>query len=127
MTAPRNTRRPGAEPSATPAEASQTTTESSPPPPLVKSTRPDARSSFPRVRRVARSIWGGTRIIVGIAVVVAASLGAAWGARRYVLHSQRFVIKTITVEGNAKLAPEAIATAGGVSSAPTSSRWTSTR
>jgi cell division protein FtsQ len=66
------------------------------------------------MRRAFAKLWTGTRILVGTAVVIAASIGAAWGAKNYVTKSPRFMIKTITVEGANKLAPETIAKAGGV-------------
>lgn len=90
--------------------------ERSPAPPLVRSNPPSPRGPrFARIRRFARTAWTGTRILLGVVVVLAASLGAAWGARRYITKSQRFVIKTITVEGASKMSAEAIAKAGGVS------------
>jgi len=84
------------------------------PPSTVRSVRPPAPSGPGLVRRALTKVWTGTRILVGIAVVIAASIGAAWGARSYITKSPRFVIKTITVEGAGKLTPEAIAKAGGV-------------
>jgi cell division protein FtsQ len=115
---PRNTKRPHAEPRELPGEpASDTRDEVSPPPPsTVHSVRPPPeKPARPgRVRRVLSSLWAGARVVLGVAIVVAASIGAAWGAKSYVTKSPRFVVKTITVEGASRLSPDAIAKAGGV-------------
>ncbi len=90
--------------------------DSPPPPSVVRSVPPPPAGPKPpgRIKKALSSAWTGTRIIVAILLVVAASVGAAWGAKAYITKSPRFSVKTITVEGASKLSPEAIAKAGGV-------------
>lgn len=86
------------------------------PPSVVRSVPPPPAGPKPpgKIKKALKSAWTGTRILVAILLVVAASVGAAWGARTYVTKSPRFSIRTITVEGASKLTPESIAKAGGV-------------
>jgi cell division protein FtsQ len=116
---PRNVRLPQSArkelPSSVEAQPPPRNQESSPAPPVVRSTPPGPKGPrFARAKAFFRTAWTGTRILLGVLVVVAASLGAAWGARRYITRSPRFVIKTITVEGASKLTPDTVAQAGGV-------------
>lgn len=98
------------------ARDADTPRESPQPPSVVRSVPPPPAGPKPpgKIKRALKSAWTGTRILVAILLVVAASIGAAWGARTYVTKSPRFSIRTITVEGASKLTPEAIAKAGGV-------------
>lgn len=50
----------------------------------------------------------------GLAVVVAASIGVAWGARRYITESPRFAVRTVLVDGNHRRTAPEVAAAGGV-------------
>lgn len=94
--------------------------DSSPVPSLVRSVPPpakkaEAKSEVPgKLKKAARAAWSVTRIALGVVIVIVASGGAAWGAKSYVTKSPRFAIKTITVEGAARLTPEDVAKAGGV-------------
>ncbi|MFO0617809.1 MAG: FtsQ-type POTRA domain-containing protein [Polyangiaceae bacterium] len=93
--------------------------ESPQPPSVVRSVPPPpAGPKTPkapgRIRKALSSAWTGTRILVAIVLVIAASVGAAWGAKAYITKSPRFNVKTITVEGAGKLTPESIAKAGNV-------------
>ncbi len=91
----------------------------SPKPPVAKgsSLRPPPErgegkpSAFGRRLRTAGTVL---KTALGIAAVVGASVGVAWGAKRYMMTSPRFSVKTVTVEGNARLSPEEVARAGGI-------------
>ena len=91
--------------------------EGSPAPPSVRSVRPPStpKPKTPsKIREGLVRTWSVLRVVLGVALVVTASIGAAWGAKSYVTKSPRFVIKTVTVEGASRLTPEAVARAGGV-------------
>jgi cell division protein FtsQ len=91
--------------------------ESPPPAPTSNTVRPpgpNARASSIRGRgpgKITRTL----QLILGAAVVLVASIAVAWGARRYIMSSPRFAIRTVLVEGAARRTAEQIATAGGVS------------
>lgn len=97
-------------------EASVEAKSDSPQPPsVVRTVPPPAGPKAPgKIKKALKSAWTGTRILVAILLVVAASIGAAWGAKAYVTKSPRFNVRTITVEGAGKLTPESIAKAGGI-------------
>lgn len=109
MTAPKNKR----------TRVDSTADAESPKPPVAKgsSLRPppdkaDARPSA--LGRRLRTVGTVLKTALGIAAVVGASTGVAWGAKRYMMTSPRFSVKTISVEGNARLSPEDVARAGGI-------------
>src|SRR5580704_10998683 len=54
------------------------------------------------------------RTTVGIALVLASSVGVAWAARRHVMTSARFAIADVDVTGNDRLTPEAIIAESGL-------------
>lgn len=82
----------------------------SPPPPAATTTvRPP-----PAARAAARKLPKALSLLVGVVIVLAASIGVAWGARRYIMTSPRFSIRTVLVDGNHRMAAEDIAGAGGV-------------
>lgn len=54
------------------------------------------------------------RTIIGVVIVVGASVGAAWGLKKYVTESPRFMIRTVTVEGTRSLSPDEVARVGGI-------------
>jgi cell division protein FtsQ len=89
--------------------------EDSPPPPEATTTtlRPPAP---PRKKRASKipEIPRALQLVAGVLVVLAASIGVAWGARRYILTSPRFAIRTVLVDGNHRLSAEQVAGAGAV-------------
>lgn len=100
-----------------PAARATSTGDASPPPPAVRTVRPPApaKPKGPsKLRAGLVKTWSAARVVLGVALVAGASVGAAWGAKTYVTKSPRFVIKTVTVEGAARLTPDAVARAGGV-------------
>ena len=52
--------------------------------------------------------------VVGLLVVVAASIAVAWGIRHHVMTSPRFSVRTVRVEGTTKRNSEQIASAAGL-------------
>ena len=81
------------------------------PAPATTSLRPPPGASPKRLEgRVSR----GIQLVAGAAVVVAASISVAWGARRYVTTSPRFAVRTVLVEGERRRSAGAVADAAGV-------------
>lgn len=86
--------------------------ESPPPGPTSKSVRPPPS---PRpARRALGELARSLQLIAGVAVVLVASIAVAWGARRYIMSSPRFAIRTVLVDGVHRRTAEQIASAGGV-------------
>lgn len=79
-----------------------------------KPAGPKGPGPFARMGARLTGTFAALKLIVGIVIVVGASAGVAWAARKYVLTSPRFAVKTIAVEGAARTTPERIAEAGGV-------------
>lgn len=78
------------------------------PPPATTTVKPPAG---PRtVRKLSRAM----ALVLGVCVVLSASIAVAWGARRYITTSPRFGIRTVLVDGNRRLSAEEIAAHGGV-------------
>lgn len=81
------------------------------PGPATTSLRPAPGATLKRFEgRVSR----GLQLVAGAAVVVAASISVAWGARRYVTTSPRFAVRTVLVEGERRRSALAVAEAAGV-------------
>lgn len=59
-------------------------------------------------------LWAHLRFAAGIVVVIATSIGVAWGIRHHVMSSPRFAVRTIRVEGTTKRSPEQLAAASGI-------------
>jgi cell division protein FtsQ len=77
------------------------------PGPATTSLRPPSKRAESRISR-------GLQLVAGATVVVAASIGVAWGARRYVTSSPRFAVRTVLVEGERRRSAAAVADAAGV-------------
>ena len=54
------------------------------------------------------------QLVGGVAVVLAASVAVAWGARRYLMTSPRFGVRTVLVDGVHRRPAAAVASLGGV-------------
>jgi cell division protein FtsQ len=80
--------------------------ESPPPAPTSTTVRPPRRPAS----RLSRLL----QLAAGAIVVLAASIAVAWGARRYILTSPRFAIRTVVVDGARRRTAEQIAHAGGI-------------
>ncbi|MEO5728385.1 MAG: FtsQ-type POTRA domain-containing protein [Byssovorax sp.] len=85
--------------------------DSPPPGPATTSLRPPPRAT---ARRFEGRVSRGLQLVAGAAVVVAASISVAWGARRYVTTSPRFAVRTVLVEGERRRSAVAVAEAAGV-------------
>lgn len=85
-----------------------------PPPPhaskeAVKQGKRAAQNTKP-LPRFVRTL----QLIAGAMIVIAASVTVAWGARRYIMSSPRFAIRTVLVEGASRRSADEIAASGGV-------------
>lgn len=89
--------------------------ESPPPAPTSNTVRPPPGPGG-RVssKRGPGKITRTLQLILGAAVVLVASIAVAWGARRYIMSSPRFAVRTVLVEGASRRTAEQIASAGGV-------------
>jgi cell division protein FtsQ len=83
--------------------------ELSPPP------GPTASTIRPLASRPRRKAWSLLSMTAGALLVLACSVGVAWGARRYVLASPRFAIRAVLVDGGSRRSAEEIAAIGGIS------------
>lgn len=91
------------------------TGDDSPEPPGVAARRSAAgRSVPPGPPGALAKLWSFTKLGAGVILVVAASLGVAWGAHRYALTTPRFAIQTIEVQGARKRGEDQIAKQMGV-------------
>lgn len=92
--------------------------DESPAPSAVTSVRPPKRSSDPAINTKAPKPKGklrrGVELTLGAIVVVAASIAVAWGARRYVMTSPRFAVKTIAVDGTRRRTAQDVARFGSL-------------
>ena len=71
----------------------------------------------PRVSRPPRPktrLFATLQLALGAMVVIAASVAVAWGARRYLLTSPRFAVRTVEVDGMRRRTAGEVARAGGV-------------
>jgi cell division protein FtsQ len=84
--------------------------ESPPPGPTSKTLRPPPGPRRRALGKIARSL----QLIAGVLVVLAASIAVAWGARRYIMSSPRFAVRTVLVDGVRRRTAEQIASTGGV-------------
>ncbi len=82
-------------------------------PPRVSREAADAATPSPAGAPPGR-LLAGLRTALGVALVVGASIGVGWAARRHVLTSPRFAIVEIEVVGNERRAAEAIVGESGV-------------
>lgn len=81
------------------------------PGPATTSVRPPSGAT---PRRVESRFSKGLQLVAGAVVVLAASIGVAWGARRYVTTSPRFAVRTVLIEGERRRSAAAVADAAGV-------------
>ncbi|NUP12578.1 MAG: FtsQ-type POTRA domain-containing protein [Polyangiaceae bacterium] len=92
-------------------KASSGTTNRPPPSGAPKAPKRPLSERFPRVFKAV----SGVKILVGVAIVASASLGVAWGAKRYMTTSPRFAIKSVQVDGAMRRTPQEIADLAGLS------------
>jgi cell division protein FtsQ len=80
---------------------------------------PSAATTSTTVRPPAGSramgrIGRAAQLVGGAVIVLAASVGVAWGARRYITQSPRFAIRTVAVDGAHRRTATQVAAGGGV-------------
>ncbi|HVY47718.1 MAG TPA: FtsQ-type POTRA domain-containing protein [Minicystis sp.] len=116
--APRNSRRaPPAEraPKKRAPRADPLADDESPiPAPTSTSVRPPPGPAAPRRRLVDSRAFKALQLVAGVMVVLAASISVAYGARRYVLTSPRFAVKTVAVDGVRRRTALEVAREGGL-------------
>ncbi|MBI5535290.1 MAG: FtsQ-type POTRA domain-containing protein [Deltaproteobacteria bacterium] len=76
--------------------------------------KPASKPKAQRGPSVLSAIVRRAQPIVGLLVVVAASIAVAWGIRHHVMTSPRFAVRTVRVEGTVKRSSEQIAAAAGL-------------
>lgn len=112
---PANKRRPGsARPSRAVIEApaDPIAGDDSPlPGPATTTVRPPpGKAPARRPSRLVRTL----QLVGGVAVVLGASVAVGWGVQRYVMHSPRFAVRTVLVDGARRRSAASIASQGGV-------------
>jgi cell division protein FtsQ len=88
------------------------------PGPATTTVRPPRPSAAPKpgqrpagaIGRLARTF----QLVGGVAVVLAASISVAWGARRYLTTSPRFAVRTVLVDGERRRSAAHVAEMGGL-------------
>jgi cell division protein FtsQ len=88
---------------------------SPPPPPTSRSVRPPpapAPSKAPA--KAAGRLSRAAQLGAGAAIVIAASAAVGWGARRYIVSSPRFAVRTVLVDGAHRRPAEKVAAEAGV-------------
>lgn len=94
---------------AAPPDPSPEVEHESPPPPAATTTvKP------PPAPKKAHKLPRALAMFLGVCVVLSASVAVAWGARRYIMTSPRFGIRTVLVDGNRRLSAEDVAAKGGI-------------
>ncbi len=85
--------------------------DSPPPGAISQSVRPpsNAKTVRPKSRVVA-----ALQLLVGVLVVLSASIAVAWGGRRYITTSPRFSVRSVTVDGTHRRTAEQVATLAGI-------------
>ncbi|MFO0759718.1 MAG: FtsQ-type POTRA domain-containing protein [Byssovorax sp.] len=75
---------------------------------------PPGKKKAPTLRERGGKALRAAQLALGVVVVIAASVAVAWGARRYVMSSPRFAIRTVLVDGEKKRSATAVASLAGV-------------
>ena len=103
---------------AVPAPSEEFPTGDSPPPAPVR--KGNARRAVsgrlpPREGpRLGERIFGGVKLVVGLAVVVGASTAVAYSLHRYALTTTRFGIQKVELEGAKRFSVEQVRTLAGI-------------
>jgi cell division protein FtsQ len=85
------------------------------PGPATTTVRPPPGGSSGSPSRPMSRVSRAVQLVAGVSIVLAASIAVAWGARRYVMSSPRFAVRTVLVEGERRRSASQIAGAAGVS------------
>lgn len=116
MSAPRNSKRPAPKKTAKapPQDPFAQGDESPPPGPTSTSVRPPPGSAPPKKRITETRAFKALQLVTGVIIVAAASISVAYGARRYVMTSPRFAVKTVAVDGARRRTALQVARSGGL-------------
>jgi cell division protein FtsQ len=93
--------------------APSATTVRPPPPPSPRGAR-KKNVSPPAAPRPRSRLVATLQLTLGAMLVIAASVAVAWGARRYLLSTPRFAVRTVEVEGTRRLSAAEVAKLGNV-------------
>lgn len=87
------------------------------PPPTARSVRPPSgtQSAAPAKGAQPGPLSRFMQIAAGAAIVISASASVAWGARRYIVTSPRFAVRTVLVDGVHRRPADKVASEAGVS------------
>jgi len=83
------------------------------PGPATTTVRPPPGAA-PKARRGPSRLSRTLQLAGGVAVVLTASIAVGWGVQRYVMHSPRFAVRTVLVDGASRRSAATIASEGGV-------------
>lgn len=83
------------------------------PGPATTTVRPPPGGA-PRLRKKPGRLMRFAQLAAGVAVVLTASIAVGWGVQRYVMHSPRFAVRTVLVDGAHRRAAATIASEGGI-------------
>ncbi len=78
------------------------------PPPGPRRAEPSS------LKRTGSRVLRALQLTFGVVVVLVASVAVAWGARRYVMTSPRFAIRTVLIDGEKKRSASQVASSAGV-------------
>ena len=81
--------------------------------PSAATTSTTVRPPAPK-GRVAGPLGRAVQLVAGAVIVLASSVGVAWGARRYLTQSPRFAVRTVLVDGAHRRSAAQVAAGGGV-------------
>jgi len=89
-------------------------TSDSPPPGAVAQRGKGGDRAPVASRSPWSAVWAGVKLSIGFAIVLAISLGIAWGAHRYALTTPRFRVKEFDVRGNRRFSAGELARMAGI-------------
>ncbi|MFT3771154.1 MAG: FtsQ-type POTRA domain-containing protein [Minicystis sp.] len=84
------------------------------PGPATTTVRPPGPPSAASPKKKSGSAMRALQMVGGVAIVLTASIGVAYGARRYITTSPRFAVRTVLVDGVHRRTAAQIAGEGGV-------------
>jgi cell division protein FtsQ len=85
------------------------------PPPTARTLRPPSRAAAPPSAPAPSRLSRAVQLLAGATIVISASVAVAWGARRYIVSSPRFAVRTVLVDGARRRGADKIASEAGVS------------
>lgn len=99
-------------------QAANSTTLRPPPPAQARAQKGSegkrSKTAAPKPKKPLPRFVRTLQFIAGAMIVIAASVAVSWGARRYIMSSPRFAIRTVLVDGASRRSADDIAAAGGI-------------